>query len=77
MEYEGAITQRKVESGTVFARAGERETEIFIVATGKVSVFVPAGGAEKVGDEADEIATLGRGGEFFFSSSFLLFSFFL
>ena len=60
MEYEGAITQRKVERGTVFARAGERETEIFIVATGTVSVFVPGSGTTER-EKEDEVATLGRG----------------
>ena len=41
MENEGTITQMLSPKGAVFARAGDIETEIFIVASGTVTVFVP------------------------------------
>ncbi len=55
---EGTVTQKLVRAGTVFAEAGDREEEIFIVARGVVTVYVPGH------DEASKdpvVATLGIG----------------
>ena len=62
MEYDGTITQMMFPANTVFASAGEKEQEIFIVASGTVSVFVGQEIEEANENNGKEVvATLGTG----------------